>query len=96
MQRNSPRSTEWRIALARTPAETTAQRFQYLISCIRNTGSAQSQIIKENVPEALKHISETRDLPIYYTNGTHIPPNAEVSLPQRIKLERLSSDRGWR
>jgi anaerobic ribonucleoside-triphosphate reductase len=26
-------------------------------------------------------------LPVYYTNGTHVPPGADVSLPQRIKLE---------
>jgi anaerobic ribonucleoside-triphosphate reductase len=75
------------IALARTPAETTAQRFAVSDILHREYRKCAEPIIKGNVPEALKHISETRDLPIYYTNGTHIPPNAEVSLPQRLKLE---------
>ena len=75
------------IALARTPAETTAQRFAVSDLLHKEYRKCAEPIIKGNVQEALKHIQETRDLPIYYTNGTHIPPNAEVSLPQRIKLE---------
>jgi anaerobic ribonucleoside-triphosphate reductase len=77
------------IALARTPAETTAQRFAVSDLLHKEYRECAEPIIKGNVKEALAHISETRDLPVYYTNGTHVPPNAEVSLPQRIKLEEV-------
>ncbi len=77
------------IALARTPAETTAQRFAVSDLLHKEYRRCAEPIIKGNVKEALKRISETRDLPVYYTNGTHIPPSAEVSLPQRIKLEEV-------
>ena len=75
------------IALARTPAETTAQRFAVSDLLHDEFRKCAEPLIKGNVPEALRRIHETRDLPIYYTNGTHVPPSAEVSLPQRIKLE---------
>ncbi|MDO8724460.1 MAG: anaerobic ribonucleoside-triphosphate reductase [Candidatus Methanoperedens sp.] len=75
------------IALARTPAETTAQRFAVSDLLHAEYKKCAEPIIKGNVPEALRRIHQTRDLPIYYTNGTHVPPSAEVSLPQRIKLE---------
>lgn len=75
------------IALARTPAETTAQRFAVSDLLHAEYKKCAEPIIKGNVPEALRRIHETRDLPIYYTNGTHVPPGADVSLPQRIKLE---------
>jgi anaerobic ribonucleoside-triphosphate reductase len=75
------------IALARTPAETTAQRFAVSDLLHTEYKKCAEPIIKGNVPEALRRIHQTRDLPIYYTNGTHVPPNADVSLPQRIKLE---------
>jgi len=75
------------IALARTPAETTAQRFAVSDLLHAEYRTCAEPIIKGNVPEALRRIHETRDLPIYYTNGTHVPPSAEVTLPQRIKLE---------
>jgi hypothetical protein len=75
------------IALARTPAETTAQRFAVSDLLHAEYRKCAEPIIKGNVPEALRRIHETRDLPIYYTNGTHVPPSADVSLPQRIKLE---------
>lgn len=75
------------IALARTPAETTAQRFAVSDLLHAEYKKCAEPIIKGNVPEALRRIHQTRDLPIYYTNGTHVPPSADVSLPQRIKLE---------
>lgn len=75
------------IALARTPAETTAQRFAVSDLLHTEYKTCAEPIIKGNVPEALRRIYQTRDLPIYYTNGTHVPPGADVSLPQRIKLE---------
>ena len=77
------------IALARTPAETTAQRFAVSDLLDAEYRKCAEPIIKGNVKEALRRIHETRDLPVYYTNGTHVPPSADVSLPQRIKLEEV-------
>jgi anaerobic ribonucleoside-triphosphate reductase/intein/homing endonuclease len=75
------------IALARTPAETTAQRFAVSDLLHAEYRKCAEPIIKGNLPAALSRIHETRNLPIYYTNGTHVPPSADVALPQRIKLE---------
>ncbi|KKH19853.1 anaerobic ribonucleoside-triphosphate reductase [Methanosarcina mazei] len=75
------------IALARTPAETTAQRFAVSDLLHREYADKAKLTIKGDLKTAMKEFNETRDLPIYYTNGTHIPPGADVSLPERIKYE---------
>ena len=75
------------IAFARTPAETTAQRFAVLD--LLNYGDAH-KFVKGDVKEAIKIYAETgsRDLPIYYTNGTHCPVNAPISIIEKIKIEQ--------
>lgn len=76
-----------RLVFARTPAETTAQRFA--VSDIINplySDSAKS-IVSGDLPTALSLLSQTKDLPIYYTNGTHVPVSADCSLPDRIRIE---------
>jgi ribonucleoside-triphosphate reductase len=76
------------IALARTPAETTCQRFA--VSDLLHTDYREKAelVIKGDVQFALKNLGKTRDLPVYYTNGTHVPPGAGVSLTERIKIEQ--------
>ena len=76
------------IALARTPAETTAQRFAVSDLLHEEYREKAMQCVKGDVQKALNNISKTRDLPVYYTNGTHLPVNAKVSLPERIKYEQ--------
>jgi anaerobic ribonucleoside-triphosphate reductase len=44
-------------------------------------------VVKGDIESALARIHETRDLPIYYTNGTHVPPAAKISLAERIDIE---------
>ncbi|MDY9927330.1 anaerobic ribonucleoside-triphosphate reductase [Methanosarcina sp.] len=75
------------IALARTPAETTAQRFAVSDLLHREYADKAELTIKGDLKTAMKEFNETRDLPIYYTNGTHLPPGADISLPERIKYE---------
>jgi len=75
------------IALARTPAETTAQRFAVSDLLHREYADKAELTIKGDLKTAKRELNETHDLPIYYTNGTHIPPGADVSLPERIKYE---------
>jgi len=75
------------IALARTPAETTAQRFAVSDLLHREYRKCAEPVIKGNLAKARERIKETRDLPIYYTNGTHVPPGADIPLHRRIDIE---------
>jgi anaerobic ribonucleoside-triphosphate reductase/intein/homing endonuclease len=76
------------IALARTPAETTAQRFAVSDLLHSEYVEQAKSTVKGDLTAAMKGIHKTRDLPIYYTNGTHVTPGADISLPERIKLEQ--------
>lgn len=76
-----------KLSFSRTPAETTAQRFAVLD--LLNYGNAHSYV-KGDIKEAIKTYAETgsRDLPIYYTNGTHCPVDAPISITEKIKIEQ--------
>jgi ribonucleoside-triphosphate reductase len=76
------------IALARTPAETTAQRFA--VSDLLHpeyAGKAENNM-NGDVELTKKELGTTKDLPVYYTNGTHIPPGADISVIERINYEQ--------
>ncbi len=77
------------IALARTPAETTGQRFAVADLLSREYEEHAMRVIKGNLGYALDHLGETRDLPIYYTNGTHVAPGADIPLARRAELEHV-------
>ena len=77
------------IALARTPAETTGQRFAVADLLNREFHDHASRVIKGNLSYALDHLGETRDLPVYYTNGTHVAPGADVTLARRAEIEHV-------
>ena len=77
------------ISFSRTPAETVAQRFAVADILNKEFREKTLKVAKGNVERALSRINETRDLPIYYTNGTHVPPNADISLAERIKIEHV-------
>jgi ribonucleoside-triphosphate reductase (formate) len=79
--------TGMEIALARTPAETTAQRFAVSDLLHKEYADKAELIIKGDLKAAKQKFNETHDLPIYYTNGTHVSPGADISLPERIKYE---------
>ncbi|HII00819.1 TPA: anaerobic ribonucleoside-triphosphate reductase [Methanosarcinaceae archaeon] len=79
--------TGMEIALARTPAETTAQRFAVSDMLHKEYADKAELTIKGNLDAAMREIHDTHDLPIYYTNGTHIPPGADISLVDRINYE---------
>lgn len=81
------KETGMTLALARTPAETTAQRFA--VADIINplyTDQAR-EIVSGDLNGALESISKTKDLPIYYTNGTHVPVSADCTLIDRLRIE---------
>lgn len=79
--------TGMEIALARTPAETTAQRFAVSDLLHIEYAEKAEATVQGDVEAAKKDLRKTHDLPVYYTNGTHIPPGANISLADRINYE---------
>lgn len=77
------------IALARTPAETTAQRFAVSDLIHEEFRDCAERVVKGDLDAVKRNIQRTRDLPVYYTNGTHLPPGADVSLFERARLEHV-------
>jgi len=97
------------IVLARTPAETCAQRFAVadlfkygILKDAKNMASDMNNnrlqeieskifsIIKGDINKALdllKEDTKNRDLPIYYTNGTHVTEGANIDLFRKVKIE---------
>lgn len=76
-----------KLVFSRTPAETTAQRFA--VSDIINPLYSESakRIVSGDLGTALESINKTKNLPIYYTNGSHVPVSAACSLIDRIRIE---------
>ncbi len=77
------------IALARTPAETTGQRFAVVDLLSDEWRENAREVVQGDVETAEKMVQSTSDLPIYYTNGTHIPPGAPVTIGERVKYEHI-------
>lgn len=76
------------IALARTPAETTAQRFAVSDLLHAQYASKAEFNMNGDIETAKKELGTTKDLPVYYTNGTHIPVAADISVIDRINYEQ--------
>ncbi|MFA6226154.1 MAG: anaerobic ribonucleoside-triphosphate reductase [Methanoregula sp.] len=77
------------IALARTPAETTGQRFAVADLLDRRYHDFAVKVIKGDIELGHEQLGKSRDLPIYYTNGTHVAPGADVTLPKRMEIEHV-------
>ena len=77
------------IALARTPAETTGQRFAVADLLDERFREHALRVIKGDADAAVDMLGTTLDLPIYYTNGTHVTPAAPVPLTKRIEIEHI-------
>jgi len=77
------------IALARTPAETTGQRFSVSDLLNKNYRDHAVKVIKGDIDTGLDRLGTTRDLPIYYTNGTHVAPGANIPLSKRMEIEHV-------
>ncbi len=77
------------ISFSRTPAETVAQRFAVADLLNEEFRAKAMKVVKGDLERALLMIEDTRDLPVYYTNGTHVPPNADISLAERINIEHI-------
>jgi anaerobic ribonucleoside-triphosphate reductase len=77
------------IALARTPAETTGQRFAVSDLLNKEFRDTARTVIKGDIKRGLEMLGTTRDLPIYYTNGTHVSPAASIPLSKRMEIEHV-------
>ncbi len=77
------------IALARTPAETTAQRFAVSDLIHEEFRECAERVVKGDLDAVKKNVQRTRDLPVYYTNGTHLTPSADVTIFERARLEHV-------
>lgn len=75
------------IALARTPAETTVQRFAVSDMLHEEYKDKVVSVVQGDVESALNQLHKSYDLPVYYTNGTHVPPSANIPLTDRIGIE---------
>jgi len=75
------------IALARTPAETTAQRFA--VSDLINYPEFARKYVKGDIKRAEEILvkGESKDLPIEYSNGTHCSVSAPISLQKKADIE---------
>jgi len=79
-------STGMKFSIARTPAESAAQRFA-VSDMIHYTKFAR-ELVKGDLEAALPRYRETRDVPIYYTNGAHVNVSSEVPLYDRLAIEQ--------
>jgi len=79
--------TGMEIMLARTPAESTVQTFAIkdLVSPKYNRSSRT--VIKGDIEQATALLKGQRDLPVYYSNGTHTYVGANISLGKKIDIE---------
>ncbi len=77
------------LALARTPAETTGQRFAVADLLDRRYHNFAVKVVKGDIKEGLQMLGKSRDLPVYYTNGTHVAPGADVTLTKRMEIEHV-------
>ena len=75
------------LVLARTPAETTAQRFA--VSDLLLYPELTKKYVSGDVTSALQDIHKTNDLPIYYSNGSHLPVDTNVNITEKISTESI-------
>jgi anaerobic ribonucleoside-triphosphate reductase len=76
----------WKVMLARTPAESTAQTFAVSDLLSPDYRPMARKMVKGDL-SSINGVPHKRDLPIYYTNGTHTYVGAKVPLGKRIDIE---------
>jgi len=78
-----------KLALARTPAESTAQRFAVADLLTPAYHNNAQKLAKGDLGKAEHMLTEgEKDVPIYYNNGTHVYVGANVGLLDRIEIEQ--------
>jgi anaerobic ribonucleoside-triphosphate reductase len=79
----------YKIALARTPAESTAQRFAIADLLTDRYRDYAEKLVRGDVEQAKFLINQRKkDVPVYYSNGTHVDVKAQMGLFDRMNLEQ--------
>ena len=79
----------YKIALARTPAESTAQRFATADLLTDSYRDYAEKLVRGDVGQAKFLLGQRKkDVPVYYSNGTHADVKANMGLFDRINLEQ--------
>lgn len=78
------------LVLARTPAESAAQRLAIADLVNRKFREKAKSVVKGDVETAAASIAagERRNLPVYYSNGTHVYVGARIPLARKIEIEQ--------
>ena len=78
-----------KLALARTPAESTAQRFAIADLLTNGYRSQAEKLVKGDVGRAKSLLADgAKDVPLYYSNGTHVYVGAKLNLFERMDIEQ--------
>jgi len=79
----------FKLSLARTPAESTAQRFAIADLITDRYRDNAEKLVKGDVEKAKFMLADRKkDVPVYYSNGTHVDVKANVGLFDRLDLEQ--------
>ena len=76
----------WKVMLARTPAESTAQTFAVADLVSPEYKHAARQMVKGDTT-TINSLVKKRDAPVYYSNGTHTYVGAKIPLGKKIDIE---------
>jgi ribonucleoside-triphosphate reductase len=79
--------TGMKIMLARTPAESTAQTFAIKDIVSPKYAASAKKVVKGDLEQSLALAKGKRDLPIYYSNGTHTYVGANIPIGKKIDIE---------
>lgn len=77
----------FKLMLARTPAESTAQTFAISDLVSPQYKKYAQTVVKGDLEGGLALAKGKRDLPVYYSNGTHTYVGAKVSLGKKLDIE---------
>jgi anaerobic ribonucleoside-triphosphate reductase len=79
----------YKIALARTPAESTAQRFAIADLLTDRYRDYAEKLVRGDVEQAKFLLNQRKkDVPVYYSNGTHVDVKAKMGVFDKIDLEQ--------
>jgi anaerobic ribonucleoside-triphosphate reductase len=79
----------YKLSLARTPAESTAQRFAIADLLTDRYRDNAEKLVRGDVEQAKFMLADRKkDVPVYYSNGTHVDVKANMGLFDRIDLEQ--------
>jgi ribonucleoside-triphosphate reductase len=79
-------ATGMKFSIARTPAESAAQRFA--VADMIHYSKFAKELVKGDLDAAMPKYKESRDVPIFYTNGAHVNVGAQVPVYDRLAIEQ--------